>query len=30
VIKVFCDHFEGLQHLGNFLSAQQQAAEDEE
>ena len=23
VIKVFCDHFEGLQYLGNFLAAQQ-------
>ncbi|TYR30059.1 AI-2E family transporter [Mesorhizobium microcysteis] len=23
VIKVFCDHFEGLQQIGNFLSAQQ-------
>ncbi len=22
VIKVFCDHFEGLQHVGNFLAAQ--------
>lgn len=22
VIKVFCDHFEALQHLGNFLAAQ--------
>lgn len=29
VIKVFCDHFEGLQHLGNFLSAQQIAEEEE-
>lgn len=27
VIKVFCDHFETLRHVGNFLSAQ--AAEDE-
>jgi predicted PurR-regulated permease PerM len=23
VVKVFCDHFEGLQNFGNFLSAQQ-------
>lgn len=30
VIKVFCDHFDGLQHLGNFLSAQQHAEEEEE
>jgi predicted PurR-regulated permease PerM len=30
VVKVFCDHFDGLQHLGNFLSAQQQLAEEEE
>jgi predicted PurR-regulated permease PerM len=30
VIKVFCDHFEGLQHLGNFLSAQHVASEEEE
>lgn len=28
VIKVFCDHFETLRHVGNFLSAQ--AAESEE
>jgi hypothetical protein len=26
VVKVFCDHFEGLSHVGNFLSAQQTAA----
>ena len=25
VIKVFCDHFEGLSHVGNFLAAQQTA-----
>ncbi|MER8429273.1 AI-2E family transporter [Mesorhizobium caraganae] len=25
VIKVFCDHFEGLGHVGNFLAAQQTA-----
>lgn len=30
VVKVFCDHFEGLSHVGNFLAAQQTAmAEDE-
>lgn len=29
VIKVFCDHFEGLRHVGNFLSAQQTAEEEE-
>jgi hypothetical protein len=29
VVKVFCDHFDGLQHLGNFLSAQQAAEEDD-
>jgi predicted PurR-regulated permease PerM len=23
VVKVFCDHFDGLSHVGNFLSAQQ-------
>lgn len=23
VVKVFCDHFHGLRHVGNFLSAQQ-------
>jgi len=23
VIKVFCDHFDGLTHVGNFLAAQQ-------
>lgn len=23
VIKVFCDHFDGLRHVGNFLAAQQ-------
>ena len=23
VVKVFCDHFDGLRHVGNFLSAQQ-------
>ncbi|TPO02806.1 AI-2E family transporter [Mesorhizobium sp. B1-1-5] len=26
VIKVFCDHFEGLSHVGNFLAAQQSMA----
>lgn len=30
VIKVFCDHFEGLQNFGNFLSAQQSPVQDEE
>lgn len=25
VVKVFCDHFEGLSHVGNFLAAQQTA-----
>ncbi|MCO6387580.1 AI-2E family transporter [Aliihoeflea sp. 40Bstr573] len=30
VIKVFCDHFESLSHVGNFLSAQQTAEEEEE
>lgn len=30
VIKVFCDHFEGLHHVGNFLSAQQTFSSDEE
>jgi len=29
VIKVFCDHFESLRHVGNFLSAQQSADEAE-
>jgi predicted PurR-regulated permease PerM len=29
VVKVFCDHFDGLEHLGNFLSAQQIAEEEE-
>ncbi|MFI0845233.1 AI-2E family transporter [Mesorhizobium sp. IMUNJ 23232] len=31
VIKVFCDHFDSLRHVGNFLAAQQtiEAAEDE-
>jgi predicted PurR-regulated permease PerM len=29
VVKVFCDHFDGLQNLGNFLSAQQIAEEEE-
>jgi len=27
-IKVFCDHFEGLNNVGNFLSAQQSATDD--
>lgn len=30
VIKVFCDHFDGLAHVGNFLAAQQTASEEEE
>ncbi len=30
VIKVFCDHFESLYHVGNFLGAQQTAVEEEE
>ena len=30
VIKVFCDHFEGLSHVGNFLAAQQTAVVDDE
>ncbi|TPN84105.1 AI-2E family transporter [Mesorhizobium sp. CU2] len=30
VIKVFCDHFEGLSPVGNFLAAQQSFAPDEE
>ena len=29
VIKVFCDHFDGLRHVGNFLSAQQVAEPEE-
>ncbi|WP_315925831.1 AI-2E family transporter [Mesorhizobium sp. SP-1A] len=28
VVKVFCDHFDGLAHVGNFLSAQQSADEE--
>ena len=30
VIKVFCDHFDGLSHVGNFLAAQQTAVMEEE
>ncbi|WP_353643440.1 AI-2E family transporter [Mesorhizobium sp. WSM2239] len=30
VIKVFCDHFDSLRHVGNFLAAQQTAEEPEE
>lgn len=30
VIKVFCDHFEGLRHVGNFLGAQHYEEPDEE
>jgi predicted PurR-regulated permease PerM len=30
VIKVFCDHFESLRHVGNFLAAQHSPVADEE
>ncbi|RWD89368.1 AI-2E family transporter [Mesorhizobium sp.] len=30
VIKVFCDHFDGLSHVGNFLAAQQTFVIDDE
>ncbi|UVK39516.1 AI-2E family transporter [Mesorhizobium sp. AR10] len=30
VIKVFCDHFDGLSHVGNFLAAQQTAVVEDE
>ena len=30
VIKVFCDHFDGLSHVGNFLAAQQSFVIDDE
>jgi predicted PurR-regulated permease PerM len=30
VIKVFCDHFDGLSHVGNFLAAQQSSVADDE
>jgi predicted PurR-regulated permease PerM len=30
IVKVFCDHFDGLANFGNFLSAQQSAVEEEE
>ncbi|MBZ9772716.1 AI-2E family transporter [Mesorhizobium sp. CO1-1-8] len=30
VIKVFCDHFDGLSHVGNFLAAQHTAALEED
>ena len=30
VIKVLCDHFDGLSHVGNFLAAQQAIAIDDE
>lgn len=30
VIKVFCDHFDGLSYVGNFLAAQHTGVEDEE
>jgi predicted PurR-regulated permease PerM len=29
IIKVFCDHFDGLRHVGNFLAAQQTADHDD-
>jgi predicted PurR-regulated permease PerM len=29
IIKVFCDHFEGLRHVGNFLGAAQAPPEEE-
>jgi predicted PurR-regulated permease PerM len=30
VVKVFCDHFDGLSHVGNFLAAQQTVVVEEE
>ncbi|MBZ9807075.1 AI-2E family transporter [Mesorhizobium sp. BR1-1-9] len=30
VVKVFCDHFDGLSHVGNFLAAQHLAAVEDE
>jgi predicted PurR-regulated permease PerM len=30
VVKVFCDHFDSLRHVGNFLAAQQTVEEPEE
>lgn len=30
VIKVFCDHFDGLSHVGNFLAAQHMAVVEED
>ncbi|CDX16160.1 conserved membrane hypothetical protein [Mesorhizobium sp. ORS 3324] len=30
VVKVFCDHFDGLSHVGNFLAAQQAIVIDDE
>jgi predicted PurR-regulated permease PerM len=30
VVKVFCDHFDGLAHVGNFLAAHQAPAMDED
>lgn len=30
VIKVFCDHFDGLSHVGNFLAAQQAIVVDDD
>jgi len=30
VIKVFCDHFDGLSHVGNFLAAQHSVVVEED
>lgn len=30
VVKVFCDHFDSLRHVGNFLAAQQNGSTEEE
>jgi hypothetical protein len=30
VVKVFCDHFDSLRHVGNFLAAEQTVEEPEE
>ncbi len=30
VVKVFCDHFDGLSHVGNFLAAQQTVVAEED
>lgn len=29
IVKVFCDHFDGLAHVGNFLAAQQSTTEED-